>query len=80
MQITITDPIQVKLPDQFIVPLLLGYVYLGKVPPEISKAVDELPNEAIPPGCTMIVDMWRNRGDEAEVIDLIRHMTNGVTS
>ncbi len=48
---------------------------MGSVPKEVSEAVDELPQEAIPLGCAMIIEMWRNRGDEAEVLDLIRHMT-----
>ena len=80
MQVIITEPIEIQLPQELVVPLLLGYIHLGHVPSEVSLAVDKLPQQAIPPGCKMIVEMWQNRGDEAETLDLIRHMTNEVLS
>ena len=59
MQITIRKPIQIKLPHELAVPLRLGYIHMGSVPKGVSEAVDELPEVAITPGCSMVVNMWR---------------------
>ena len=88
MQITLTTPmhmqvaeikVALELPQEMILPLFIGHLFMGgDMPDEIGEAMDKLPEESIPAGWRMVAEMWRNRGDKAEVLDLIRHMTQAV--